>query len=226
MGHRYESAWEVLAETRPLQSISTKFGNAEDRFWASGKRTAEFLLQILPHGTSAHQTALDFGVGIGRVAFPLSDFFECVVGVDVSHVMLKKLAREAVRQGNGRVMGHHIDAAWDDVPVDFVYSVLTFQHMPHDEVRSALKRLARVTRGCGYFQFDTRRSFFGALTRFVPDTLLPWTWRAGMRRIHRTPEMVRTWLAEAGFRINQEFQPSTALHGFLVVPEAKQTDAF
>ncbi len=173
-------------------------------------------MRALPPGFVDRETALDFGVGVGRIAFPLAERFTQVIGVDVSKVMIAKLRLEAGERRHERVRGFHIDEDWDGQRTDFVYSVLTFQHMPDDEVRRALERLRRVTGGVGYFQFDTRTPRLFDVTRLMPDGLLPWTWRSGMRRIARSSAVVRAWLADAGFAIMKEFQPDSPLHGFLV----------
>lgn len=216
MTHLHQSDWDALAEKRPFTSISTVHGKSRDDFWASGKRTADFLLESLPLGFKNFGTALDFGVGLGRIAFPMSARFKHVLGVDVSKVMLEKLNIETTKRNVQNIRGFHLDESWEKEPADFLYSVLTFQHMPDDEVRRALGRLRQALGGMGYFQFDTRPPKPFDIARFLPDWLLPWQWRSGMRRVSRPSVVVHSWLASAGFNIVKEFQPDSPLHGFLV----------
>lgn len=221
MEHLHESAWDALAGDRPFEAVSTVYGKNRQVFWESGKRTADFLMRVLSPDFTVRETVVDFGVGLGRIAFPLATRFKRVIGIDVSNVMLRQLRAEAETRGVTNLHGFHIDESWDDERADFVYSVLTFQHMPDEEVRRALPRLCRVMEnGVGYFQFDTRPPRRFNLLRFIPNGLLPWTWRPGMRRITRSSNVIRSWLADAGFIVAEEFKPDSPLHGFLVKPRA------
>jgi len=216
MNHKFEMVWDKLAQDRTFESISTSSNNDPILFWKSGERTAQFLLDLLPSDFPHNATALDFGVGIGRIARPMTQLFSLVIGVDVSKKMLEKLRQETTLEGHSKIVSFHIDEPWEHQPVDFVYSVLTFQHMPDKEVQIALKRLHKTTKNLAYFQFDTRPRLTRQLTRLLPLKWISWKWQPGMQRIARKAPIVREWITEAGFEIINEFQPNTELHGFLV----------
>lgn len=217
MHHALQSTWDALAQHHTLESIATSSRDDIGAFWASGERTAEFLQSVLPHRIDANQTVLDFGVGIGRVAFPIAAHCRSLIGIDVSTVMLDKFRAEIASRTIVNITTAHIDESWDETPVDVIYSVLTFQHMPDDEVIRILPRLANAMTHHGYLQFDTRRNHIPVAT-LLPDFLLPWTMRTGMRRFSRKSETVRSWIINAGMTILSESNPDSALHGFVVQP--------
>ncbi|HEY6894322.1 MAG TPA: FkbM family methyltransferase, partial [Rhodanobacteraceae bacterium] len=81
---------------------------------------------------AGHSLALDFGCGAGRLTRALAAHFERVIGVDVSASML-----EAARRLNADVANiefrENASARLEgiaDASVDFVYSIMTLQHIP------------------------------------------------------------------------------------------------
>src|SRR4051812_46865197 len=75
--------------------------------------------------------ALDFGCGVGRLTQALARHFTHVTGIDISEQMLD-LARQYNRHGE-RVeyaLNTRPDLSqWPDHTFDFVYSIITLQHM-------------------------------------------------------------------------------------------------
>ena len=90
--------WEEFARTNPLWAILTDPARKQHwdpvEFFETGHADVERLLSQLD-GLKLKVTfgrALDFGCGVGRVSRALGTRFESVVGLDISHEMIR-LAR-------------------------------------------------------------------------------------------------------------------------------------
>ena len=102
--------------------------------------------------------ALDFGSGVGRLTQALADYFDEVVGVDISYTMVEE-ARRFDRKG-GRVR-YVVNAEpdlrlLDDDSFDFVYSNITLQHIPPEPAAAYVRELIRVLCPGGRAVFQTR----------------------------------------------------------------------
>lgn len=111
-------------------------------------------------GALPRSRALDFGCGVGRLSIPLSDYFESVVGIDISHGMLE----EARANSEGRNIEYLLsddELSAVDGTFDLVTSVIVFQHIPVNRGMALLSRLlGRVRAGGGcLIQFSTNRNY-------------------------------------------------------------------
>lgn len=132
--------------------------NSGDAFWQWGRDRAAELTRYMPDPCIA---VLDYGCGVGRVLVNMPGLVR--IGVDTSPHMLA-YAWENVdgctfRHGDGRTI-----PALDN-SIDFVYSLLTLQHMDAADVAEIVKETWRVLtdRGRCYLQF----SGFGQ--KWAPD---------------------------------------------------------
>lgn len=143
-----------------LSDPEHKFGRWDDHeFFATGEReVAERLAAAaelgLPEG---HESALDFGCGLGRVARALGRRFGDCVGVDISEAMVARARELNADESSVRfVLNDRPDLSlFDDRSFDLVYSSLVLQHLPtRDHVAACLRELARVLREGGVLVFQ------------------------------------------------------------------------
>jgi SAM-dependent methyltransferase len=139
-------SWELLAQTDPYWAVlsSDEFRegsiteSAEQRFWDSGEEHVAHVFSVIRNELDPGfepRVCLDFGCGVGRNLVPLAERAKRAIGLDASSTMLRRaadrLATCAVENGELLVVDRRIDtdrvAAWG--PVDFVHSVLVFQHI-------------------------------------------------------------------------------------------------
>lgn len=170
---RDRRTWEALAEKDPLWAVLSdpaKRGNRweVEAFFRTGRAFAEELLADLGRldGGLPRGRALDFGCGVGRVAFGLAPHFREVVGVDVSRRMVE-LAR-SYQAGHDNVVFKANERAdleqFGDGSFDFVLSVLVLQHVGRAEIGGYLREFLRVLRPGGrlFFQLPTGELRLGA----------------------------------------------------------------
>jgi SAM-dependent methyltransferase len=141
MPHRAEDDWEELARREPHYAVLTDerylAGRLNDdalqRFFASGEADVEHLFALVQEyaGRSLEpEMALDFGCGVGRLTLALARRAGRVIGIDAAPTMLAVAARH---RGEAGVNNVAFAATLDDVPdgsVDFICSLIVFQHIP------------------------------------------------------------------------------------------------
>lgn len=103
------------------------------------------------------RSILDLGCGIGRMTSLLTPYFEQVVGVDVSEVMIER-ARQlhghvgdalSFRVNSGTDLGSFTAGSFEVV---CSYSVLA--HLPSDVVSAYFKEVSRILEQGGYFRYQ------------------------------------------------------------------------
>lgn len=147
--------------------------------------------------TVGHGRALDFGCGVGRLTQALAGWFEFVDGVDVSSAMVDQAIRW--NEHDDRVSywtcGRDL-RRFDDATFDFVYSVITLQHMPQLLQRGYIREFVRLLRkgGLAVFQIPEGRE----------DHIHPQAWLSMYSTDRGT---VEGWGADAG-GVLVDMQPS------------------
>ena len=158
---RMREDWDRRARENARYYVAT--GRAEwsdEEFFASGR--AEVAEQILNDMENVCQgrdaktmRVLEIGCGAGRVTRALAEVFGEVHAVDVSGEMAA-MARESVRDvGNVRVYQNNgMDlSVVPDVPFDFAFSIIVFQHIPsQDVIESYFREVHRLLRPGGLFK--------------------------------------------------------------------------
>ena len=221
--------WERFATEDPHFYICTELpkGNVE-AFWRSGEDIVERELVPLADRHKIHLgVALEIGCGVGRLALPLSRHFKSVLGLDLADQMVSQATLLAAGRGVTNARFLTIDdperLCSDLDPfggkIDFVYSLLVFQHIDDfgviEAYIGAVSGLLSPT-GIAYLQFDTRaKSLLYWAKMAVPDLLLLRNLRSGVRRIRRDPNEIEVCFARKRLKILESITPKTALHRYV-----------
>jgi SAM-dependent methyltransferase len=161
---RHQQDWNDLAQLDPLWAIlsvpAKRHGGWDlNSFFESGRRQIDATIE---HGARlgypvAHESALDFGCGVGRLTRAMAESFAAVVGVDVAPGMIEQARRlNADRPTCSFVLNasDHLGFA-DDQSFDFVYSDIVLQHVPTEAmIERYVKEFVRVLRPGGLLVFQ------------------------------------------------------------------------
>jgi SAM-dependent methyltransferase len=227
---RQVGSWEKFAQDDPYTYILTSLKSKDQReFWQSGNRTVEQeLLPIIETHRIPTGVALELGCGVGRLLFPLAYYFREAIGADIAESMIQRARRFAGDNGVGNVNFCTIAGPEDLLhqagthagKVDFLYSLLVFQHIPDLAMIEGYLHVIGILLaegGIAYLQFDTRpENFAYHIKTRMPDFLLPRFWRKGIRRVRRYPEEIEAALPKAGLEIAGELTPFTAYHRYIL----------
>ncbi len=181
-----QNNWNRFGETDPFWAVLAWPGMEEGRwnpeaFFATGREEIDAVMAYADAlGVNIdHDSALDFGCGVGRLTQALADHFTVVHGVDISETMI-----DIARQFNqaGERCQYHLNPRDDlglfaDDSFDFLYSNITLQHMPPRFSRRYIQEFLRVLKpgGLMIFQIPSRpRSVTQRLLQPVKPTSL---WR-------------------------------------------------
>jgi SAM-dependent methyltransferase len=225
-----ESPWDDFARIDAYTYIMTDLpqGNRE-AFWQSGESAvSEELLPVIRKNAVPLGTALEIGCGVGRLVFPLANHFERVCGLDISSEMVRQAVGLAVRKNiaNARFLtlaDYHSrseDFGLTAGSVDFVYSLIVFQHIPDFRCLKDYFKLVKLLlslRGVAYLQFDTRpQGLAYRVKNSLPDFLLPRFLRRGIRRIRRTGEELESSFGDYGLHIVENLGPATEYNRYVL----------
>ena len=158
--------WQTLGREDPLWAVlshADKRGGrwAVDEFLATGRAEIDPIVDAFAqHGMPAsRRLALDFGCGAGRLSRALAAHFEQVVGVDVSSSMIEtaRTLNQDVANIEFRENASPRLEGFADASVDFVYSIMTLQHIPTKLAMGYVDEFFRVLApgGVAVFQFVT-----------------------------------------------------------------------
>jgi SAM-dependent methyltransferase len=160
---RLRRDWEALGTADPLWAILTtpdKKGNQWnlEEFLQTGRdEVGELMARAQQLSRPARRrSALDFGCGAGRLTQALANYFDGVVGVDISTSMLA-LAERVNQQGDRcRYVLNRVSnlAIFDSGTFDLIYSRLVLQHLPPRLERAYLHEMLRVLSPGGLLVFQ------------------------------------------------------------------------
>jgi SAM-dependent methyltransferase len=157
--------WDQRARENARHYVDTASVEwTDDEFFASGEKTvAEEILtdlgNICQGKSPGEMRVLEIGCGAGRVTRALARFFGEVHAVDVSGEMVS-LAQQALKehpkafayQNNGKDL-----AVVPDLPFDFAFSSIVFQHIPSREIiENYVREVHRLLRPGALFKFQVQ----------------------------------------------------------------------
>lgn len=130
-------------------------GAVRDQFFESGRNLVSHILERFERrfGSLEKSSALDFGCGVGRLTYALSEHFAEVVGVDISPSMLAEAEQNRSFGGSGKVQFILSDDALSNATssYDFVLSFIALQHIPPRRGLPLMRQLLkRVKPGGGF----------------------------------------------------------------------------
>lgn len=145
----YAEHWTPRSLAEAMFQIDTAARSA-DEFWARGALVAQSVARYMPNPWP--NTVVDYGCGIGRVLLYMPGLRR--IGIDVSAEMLD-YARLCA-PGCGFIRGEGRSIPLEDGSVNFLYSLLTLQHMDAADTTNIVRETARVLLPGGrcYLQFS------------------------------------------------------------------------
>jgi SAM-dependent methyltransferase len=161
----------VLANERYLAENLTP--ESIDDFYASGRADIAHVIGVLGRtagGKFKPRRGLDFGCGAGRLSFAMAEHAREVVGVDVADGMLT-VARE--RAAARKIRNVEFRTALPTEPVDWINSLIVFQHIPPPRGYAILEDLVALLAPGGFV--SVQLTFFrdvrhvGEITRDLAD---------------------------------------------------------
>ncbi len=189
--------WDALGKNDPLRAILSR-DNRKDGAWKieeflkTGEREIDAVLEDL-HSlgiTIPLKKALDFGCGIGRLTQALAGHFQEVAGVDIAPSMIE-LANQYNRYGNKcRYILNQVNdlTIFPDEYFNFIYSVITLQHMQPKYAMNYIKEFLRILAPGGVMVFHIPSetllrndngtiNWQGFILRIMPKSFLDATYR-------------------------------------------------
>ncbi|MBN8482442.1 MAG: class I SAM-dependent methyltransferase, partial [Xanthomonadales bacterium] len=156
--------WSRLGSDDPLWAVLSRPDKRGgrwdiDEFFATGQAEIDVQMRFLEAAgwPKRRVRALDFGCGAGRVSRALAAHFEHVVGLDVSASMVATARRLNADRANLEFR-ENASARLEgiaDASIDFVYSMMTLQHIPSSLAHGYVEEFLRVLApgGVAVFQF-------------------------------------------------------------------------
>lgn len=216
-----QRTWDELGHADPMWAILTdprKRGNRWDResFFETGRQDIGQLFEWIEEmdALPARGRALDFGCGVGRLTQALAARFDEIVGVDIAPRMIEP-AREFNTRGDrcAYVLNDRDDlGVFGDASFDFVYTVITLQHMEPRFSKRYLAEFVRILRPGGLliFQLPDRPDESVGWIRATAPAIVRRAWRRlkraagrqGLMEMHGIPrETVVGLLESAGAEV-------------------------
>jgi SAM-dependent methyltransferase len=224
------SRWNDFARTDAYTYIKTDLPRGDRRaFWQSGETTvSEDLLPVIRKHAVPLGAALEIGCGVGRLVFPMACHFAWVLGLDIAPEMTRQAAALAAEKKVSNVRFFTL-AEYERCPgdfaqlqgsVDFIYSLIVFQHVADfSSIDAHLQLISRLlsTQGAAYLQFDTRPLTIPYRVKTaLPDFVLPRFWRRGIRRIRRSADELETSFANCNLAIVESLGCRTEYHRYVL----------
>lgn len=153
--------WEDLAALDPLWAILSDHkkqfdGWSQQEFFQTGEREIAALMDLSNEigYPKEHESALDFGCGVGRVTRALRKRFHSCVGVDISATMIAR-ARELNPQCAFEGLGPRQLTVFPEQHFDMIYSNIVLQHQSSiQDVRRYLNEFVRILKRGGLLAFQ------------------------------------------------------------------------
>src|SRR5215510_5242873 len=166
---RLERVWHNLGRRDPFRAALTDTdkqhgGWSRDEFFRTGIVEIDAILETASRNgwTVRRGRALDFGCGAGRLTQALAARFDRVDGVDISRSMITRARRENRHGDRCRYLHNAVPdlSVYPDATFDFIYSVLTLQHIPSEHTQKYIAEFVRLLapQGMLIFQLPSHRA--------------------------------------------------------------------
>ena len=171
--HDFLTAYALHTDKRIAETgYKAAIGGGEN--WEEhGNLQRDFLIQ---RGLKRHHTLLDIGCGTGRLARKITRYlipFQ-YIGYDISADAIKAAKQLSFSEGWEDFFPTFFlgDISTGGVPVDFAWAFSVFIHLPFENVRDIMDRVAKRLRRDGQFLFS-----------YVPEDR---SWRSGLKQFRHT----------------------------------------
>lgn len=153
-----DQAWKAYGKKDPYFGVITddKFRDENLskenllKFFKTGEDYVKRIFSVfdkMSEGTFKPKTGLDFGCGTGRIAIPMANRLESVVGIDISEDMLKEAELNAAKFKLNNTSFKLSDDALSQVKgmtFDLVNTYIVLQHMNVDRGMKVIHRLVEM----------------------------------------------------------------------------------
>jgi SAM-dependent methyltransferase len=175
--------WEAFAQANPMWAVLTSTREWDERaFFETGVQEIDAIMQHIAALSIqiAHDRALDFGCGLGRLSQALARHFEHVDGIDIAPSMIEQ-ARKFNQFGDRveyRVNSVDNLRVFEDSRFNFIYSNITLQHMSPRYSKNYILEFLRVLKpgGLCVFQVPSElkegNSLKAAIKGALPDSVM------------------------------------------------------
>lgn len=176
-----DTDWKVIADRQPYFGVLANeqylpqnlTDDGIEQFYESGRTDIGYVEQMLRKvndGQFAPKVGLDFGCGVGRLTFAMAERCERVIGVDVAEGMLR-VGRDRAKAR--RIRNVDLRADVPDEPLDWINSLIVFQHIPPARGHELLARMVGQLRVGGLVSvqltFFRDRRHAGEINRDIAD---------------------------------------------------------
>jgi 2-polyprenyl-3-methyl-5-hydroxy-6-metoxy-1,4-benzoquinol methylase len=176
-----------------------------EAFWATGAAHVDRVLNLATHhfGAIGHDSCLDFGSGVGRLAIPFARHFRQVIGVDISPPMIAEAQSNCRKLGVQNVtfsqtMG---DA---EMKYDLVHTYIVLQHIPLSRGLQLIGQLIDRTRPGGvcflHFTIGRNAGRLRKLASFMRKNVKPAHWLLNARE---GKQLFEPYMQSNEYRLNE-----------------------
>lgn len=165
-----EKHWDEFGKRVPHWALLEQ-PDKWNEFYRTGEEDIGWVLSsvrslgLTPRGAKA----LDFGCGVGRLTQALANHFEMVCGVDISPAVIE-LAEKYNRKGD-KCRFYANDKPdlrlFEDASFDFIYTLITLQHLEPQYIKEYLKEFIRLLVPQGILAFQLPTGYTSPVKQFV-----------------------------------------------------------
>lgn len=142
--------WDDVAKRGDIAAIHPAGRNGKEEFERSGQSDANYILMVCQDlGLNPKELSiLDYGCGLGRVSFPLCQYFHTVYGYDSSFNAMEELANREYP-----INFFHVFDKLDienSQPIDVALSLSVFIHHTYEDGVKMMQEVADMVKPGGY----------------------------------------------------------------------------